>query len=493
MTVSSSAPLVLATLAGAAFAFVATWFLALAPLRREVVRSRERACDVSDALNGLRVEFATVSAREDAATRAHDGVLAGLAAADSGAAALRARVSELELVLAVERRSSEALRENEADVNARFQRVAKAYVDDAQRQLLASTAERFDGNAAALRAGIDATVAPLQERLTALDGALAKLGTTRAADDARIATLFEGLTGKMTGIDDATRRVERVLGNSQARGSWGEHELQRLLEMTGMTQHVSFHVQQGGYGVDGTGRPDVIVRIPNDLFVPIDSKCPFDSYQAAVCAVTDAERERHLKAAVDAVRSHVKALSSRRYHDGERSVGWTIMFVPIEAMLSTLFAREPDVFEVARKSRILVASPLTLLFYLEAFSRGWSVQKQSENADAIFREARELIKRLSTYTDKYAKVGTKLESALEAYNDSVSTYEGRLGPQARKIVELQGDVPETAVLERKRTNVRHIDASRLPAPVSAFDGLPLGTLRPVDVRAVDPADEREAG
>ncbi len=386
-------------------------------------------------------------------------------------AALQAKVeglgSELtsaRIAIATERQKCESLKQSEVDVEARLQRVAQHYVEDARELLLKAASERFNGDAAAFRERIAASISPLDERLTQLGKSLSELGTERTKDQERLATLLEGLNGKMSGIDDATRRVERVFGNSQARGSWGEFELQRLLEMTGMTEHVSFDIQKSGYGADGAGRPDVVLKIPGNLNVPIDAKCPFSAYQDAVGAASDAEREPLLGAATAAVRSHVKALENRRYHAAPGCVGWTIMFVPIEAMLSTLFARDPSIFEAARKSRILIASPLTLLLYLEAFSRGWSAQKQTENAEVILLEARKLVERLGTFTEKHATLGKRLEGALDAYNESVATYESRIGPQARRIVELRGDQAEGVTLEERRTNVRHLDVTRLPAP-----------------------------
>jgi DNA recombination protein RmuC len=377
---------------------------------------------------------------------------------------LAADLTSARIDVATERTKCESLRASEVDVEARLQRVAQHYVDDARELLLKAASERFNGDAAAFRERIAASVSPLDERLTQLGKSLSDLGTERTKDQERVATLLEALNGKMSGIDDATRRVERVFGNSQARGSWGEFELQRLLEMTGMTEHVSFDVQKNGYGADGAGRPDVVLKIPGNLNVPIDAKCPFSAYQEAASVANDAEREPLLNAAIAAVRSHVRALEGRRYHAAAGCVGWTIMFVPIEAMLSTLFARDPNLFEAARKARILIASPLTLLLYLEAFSRGWAAQKQSENAEVILLEARKLVERLAVFTDKHATLGKRLEGALDAYNDSVASYESRIGPQARRIVELRGDPVEGVPLEERRTNVRHLDVTRLPAP-----------------------------
>lgn len=439
------------------------WFAAAYETRRARRGFDVRARELGEELTAARIARATAEAQLDAVERALADGRAALAASESTGGALRADASRLEAALAAERQRVESLRSNETDVEARLQRVAKQYVDEARELLVKSAAERFGADAAAFRERIVATVAPLGERLDQLGASLANLGSERTKDQAHVSTLLEALSGKMAGIDDATRRVERVLGNSQARGSWGEFELRRLLEIAGMTEHVSFDVQQNGYGPDGNGRPDIVLRIPGDLSVPIDAKCPFASYQEAVSADNDRDREPLLGAAVAAVRAHVKALGVRQYHQTERCVGWTIMFVPIEAMLSTLFARDPSLFDTARDSRILIASPLTLLLYLEAFARGWAAQKQSDNAELILREARTLVERLRHFTDKFGIVGKRLESVLDAYNDSVATYEGRLGPQARRIGELRGDVSTSGALEERRANVRRLDPARLPA------------------------------
>ncbi len=375
------------------------------------------------------------------------------------------RTGELERDVASAQATIVQIKLGERDVEQRLQRVAQTYVTEAREVLVKAAADRFAGDATAFRERLVAQVNPLNERLDLLGKSLVDLGTARTEDQTRVATLLESLSTKMAGIDDATKRVERVLGNSQARGSWGEFELKRLLELTGMTEHVSFETQQSGYGTDATGRPDVVLRIPGNLTVPIDAKVPFARYQEAVSAQSEAEREPLLDQAVAAIRSHVKVLAARRYHDGPTCIGWTIMFVPIEAMLATLFARDHEIFEVARTARVLIASPLTLMLYLEAFSRGWAAQKQSENATVILEEARLLVSRLGTFTEKFGKVGSTLNSAVEKYNEAVASYEGRLGPQARKIVALRGDTEGVPDLTEAPAHARTIDTSRLPAPL----------------------------
>ncbi len=381
------------------------------------------------------------------------------------------KCGELERDLARATEAVAQMKLSEADVDARLQRIAGVYVAEARETLVKAAAERFAGDASTFRESLVASVSPLNERLEVLGKSLTDLGAARTEEQSRVATLLTGLDSKMAGIDEATRRVERVLGNSQARGSWGEFELKRLLELTGMTEHVSFDMQESGYGPTESGRPDVVLRIPGNLTVPIDAKVPFARYQEAVRAQSEAEREPLFDQAVAAIRDHVRVLASRKYHDAPACVGWTIMFVPIESMLATILARDHGVLEFARGSRVLIASPLTLMLYLEAFSRGWAAQKQSENATVILEEARILVNRLTVFAEKFAKVGTSLNGAIEKYNEAAASFEVRLAPQARKVAVLRGDTEEAPRAVEQLARARVLDVSRLPsASTIALEG-----------------------
>ena len=451
-----------AVLVGATSAGFMLWFNVIRPMRRAAADLCARILERDSALTEIRIAEAMARSEADNAMRCLADAKAAEAESARAFELIFERTTDLEKQLAAALARIEQIKLSEQDVEARLQRVAASYMNEARDVLVNAASERFAGDASAFRERLVASVAPLSDRIDVLGKSLVDLGTARTQDQERVATLLEGLNSKMAGIDDATRRVERVLGNSQARGSWGEFELKRLLELTGMTEHVSFDTQEAGYGTDASGRPDVVLYVPGNRSVPIDAKVPFARYQAAVSAATEIEREPLLDEAVAAIRSHVKILASRKYHDAPACIGWTIMFVPIEAMLSTLFARNHELFDMARESRVLIASPLTLMLYLESFSRGWAAQKQSENATVILEEAQTLVNRLTVFTEKFGKVGISLNGAIEKYNEAVGSFEGRLGPQARKIVALRGDVEEVPQVFEQPARARSIDITRLP-------------------------------
>jgi DNA recombination protein RmuC len=106
------------------------------------------------------------------------------------------------------------------------------------------------------------------------------------------------------------------------------------------------------------------------------------------------------------------------------------------------------------------------MLYLEAFSRGWAAQKQSENATVILEEAQTLINRLTVFTEKFGKVGVSLNGAIEKYNEAVGSFESRIGPQARKIVALRGDVEDVPQVLEQVARARAVDVTRLPTQLS---------------------------
>ena len=361
------------------------------------------------------------------------------------------------------------MRATETQVEARFRETAQQFVDRARETLVESAAQRAAADSNVLQGKLVEIAAPLQERLGVLTMEIGKLDKQRAAESASFKTILDGLGQKMERLDAATEKVASVLSSSTARGSWGEYELRRLIEFTGMTEHVSFDVQESGYGDEQRGRPDVVLRLPGDLTVPVDAKVPFAAYQQAIAATSVQERTKYLDLALVAVRGHVRALGVRKYHATPGCVGWTVMFIPIEAMISALFAHDPTLLEGAREERILIASPLTLMLYLDAFARGWSVQRQSENAEKILDEARELVERLRRFGEPFGKIGKQLESALDAYNAAVGSYQTRLVPQARRLIELGVHADAPAPISMRKREVRPIVESRMSTLTSIVE------------------------
>jgi len=313
------------------------------------------------------------------------------------------------------------------------------------------------------------TTKTLSATLERLDKALSDTVLTQAKDRTEFSTVLETLGKSNSALVEAvgrsnaeTRKLSGVLSSSTTRGSWGEVELRRLIEMAGMSEHVSFDVQRGGFGGDGRGRPDIVISMPDGSHIPIDAKAPFSAYQMAQTVTDEEDRATYMSDSVAALRSHVDELKKRNYHQGVGSVGFTVMFVPIESMLATTLAVAPDLIERAASDGILIASRLTLLLYLKAFAQGWMLHKQRANSQEVMDEIRILIERLRPYADHFGKIGRALTSATSTYNDAVGSFENSILPAARRVAKLSGTSEPSPAPPAILLTARAIDATRLP-------------------------------
>jgi DNA recombination protein RmuC len=362
------------------------------------------------------------------------------------------------------------------EADSAFAELARKIITDAQAGLAQAAAEKIKTETATLNRVAEGRLAEVTSGLTAklegLGSAINALQAARTEDSKQLAGQLGALGQQTSALSEAvaeTRnaadRVTSLLSKSQARGAWGEYELKRLIEMTGMTEHVSFEVQQTGYGEDERGRPDVVLFIADGGSLPIDAKVPFIAYQAAVESQEPVERTKRLTEAATAVRVHIRALAQRRYHATPGCIGWTVMFVPIESMLSSVLALDPTILDYAIDSRILIASPLTLMVYLHAFAQGWSYARQQENAQAILEHAKVLVSRLTPFIGHLVKLGDRLGKALVSYNGAIGSFETSVAPQARRIHEM-GGAEELSPLSPVAAEIREFDVRRLPGSLA---------------------------
>lgn len=240
----------------------------------------------------------------------------------------------------------------------------------------------------------------------------------------------EKLGRSATGLSTALK------GSSQSRGKWGEMALRNVVEAAGMTEHCDFMEQSSD---DSGNRPDLIVKLPGDARIPIDAKVPYADYERMVEEEDPAARKSHLKKHGDTVRRTMLDLAKRRYHEElEGKIDFTVMFIPIESVASAAFEARPDLQSEAMKSRILIATPVTLIALLLTVGLYWKQEMMAQNAKEIWDEASELHRRLGVFQSHLGKLGSGLTTAIKSFNSAIGSYETRVLPQGRRIEELSG-------------------------------------------------------
>jgi DNA recombination protein RmuC len=234
-------------------------------------------------------------------------------------------------------------------------------------------------------------------------------------------------------LQSAAVGLVQALRAPSVRGRWGELQLRRVVEMAGMVAHVDFEEQ----AATDMGRPDMIVHLPTEGILPVDSKTPMQAYLDALDDANVERREAKLKEHAQTIRARIRELSQKRYWEQfDRSPEFVVMFIPNDACLSAAFEKDADILEFSIQQRVLPTTPVTLLALLKTVAYGWQQQTVAENARKIAEQGKELYDRLARFVDHLQRTGNGLETAIRAYNDAIGSLESRLIPSARRFKEM---------------------------------------------------------
>jgi len=274
---------------------------------------------------------------------------------------------------------------------------------------------------------IDELVKPVKENLAKFEKQVTEMEKDRKE-------AYGGLRTQVGLLRDTTTSLSEALRSPQMRGQWGEQQLRNILELSGMTERIDFVEQDTISLSEGRGRPDAVVHIPGGLEVVIDAKTPLTSYLDAHHTDDERERDSLLDSHANSLMGHVKTLGNRDYADAvQGSPDFVVMFVPADPILDTAMDVKPTLWEEAwQKHRVLIATPGLLLAFLRTVAVAWQQQDLQENAQKIADGAADLYASLKTYAGHVDGVGKGLKRAVEAYNKSVGSLEGRVLPRARK-------------------------------------------------------------
>ena len=348
------------------------------------------------------------------------------------------------------RRRTHALEEDFDAVSARLSEVnAQFAAADAERRLL-SLQNRELGESRSQDGNVLRALAPVAEKLTAVQQQVALLERDRLEQYGQLAQQLQEARLSDAQLIRSTHALESALRSNSARGQWGEVQLRRVVEASGMLKHVDFLEQVHSAGGDSTIRPDLVVQLPGQKQLVVDAKVPLSSYLEAqelgsgsgpeqsslngLGAKGHASQQALLAAHAKALRAHVDALSSKKYWDiPGNSPELVVCFLPAESILAAALMADATLLDHALSRNVVLASPSTLLAVLKSVAFTWRQDVLTDNARELFDLARQLYERMGTLGENVGKLGSSLKSSVDRYNSLIGTLEARILPTARKL------------------------------------------------------------
>lgn len=284
---------------------------------------------------------------------------------------------------------------------------------------------------------------PLHVRLKEFREGLDKSHSEALQQRAQLGEQIRNLSDLGQNMTQEALNLTRALkADSQTQGAWGEMILETILERSGLAEGREFHTQPSHTTAEGQRiRPDVVVTLPNnnDCMV-IDSKVSLVAYEEYINAETEADREAALHRHVTSVRTHISTLAKKSYDTEIGSqVGYVIMFMPIEGALAAAAEAEQGIISDTTNSRVVIATPTTLMTLLKTVASLWRIERQNENARQIADRAGLLYDKFVGFVGDLDKVGTALERAQREYDNAhkkLRTGPGNLVRQAEQLREL---------------------------------------------------------
>ncbi len=359
--------------------------------------------------------------------------------AREGLAVLEAQMSEREKSVA---REKEFLAKSLEEMGNKFNTMAQKALRANNDQFLQNT---------------DVKLKPLSSALKALEEKTGDIEKKRVEAYGKISEQIKGMMDAAGVMTKSSEKMQTLLkGSSQVRGNWGELLLHNVVEFAGMEEHVHFHEQTATS--DGQ-IPDMIVRLPGGAGIPVDSKCPFDSYELARTE-SDPEKVRELMTKhAKAVKSHVVELGRRDYSGTiEGDIDFTIMFMPGDHLLEAALAVDPGLQDEAMRKKILITNPVSLVALLRTVRIYWRQEETDRNAQQIADAARELFDRCCTWMEHVGKIGKGLKSSVDAHNKAVGSWQRSIVPAGLRLKDLKLEGTDTKSLDDSKIAPTKISA-----------------------------------
>lgn len=313
-----------------------------------------------------------------------------------------------------------------------FQNIANKLLDEKSQKFVETN-----------RTNLDILLNPLKENIKAFEEKVDKVYNMEAAERNTLKGVISQLMELNKLISNEAQNLTKALkGDSKKQGNWGEVILERVLERSGLVRDREYRIQASLTGIDGSRlQPDVIIDLPDDKHLIIDSKVSLVAYERLVNCETEDERKLFSKAHVESIRNHVNGLSSKNYHDLYQinSPDFVLLFIPIESSFSFAVQIDAELFSDAWDKRVVIVSPSTLLATLRTIASIWKQERQNRNVLEIARLSGTMYDKFVGFVNDMESIGKNIKQSQSAYDAAINKLvdgNGNLTTTAEKIKNL---------------------------------------------------------
>lgn len=330
-------------------------------------------------------------------------------------------------------RSAAAIAEARAEAAA-----IRSASDLAARSLSSASEDAARRQSSAIGSHVSQIVDPLRSVLGQLSEELRRTEHHRISAYAGLTEQVRGMHAVSAQLTDQTRQLSQALHTPHVRGRWGELQLERVVELAGMTRHCDFSTQVSARTSAGAAvRPDLVVHLTGARQIVVDAKVPLQAYLAAIEAGGQGPTEQLFADHARAVRTHIGQLSAKAYWSAfDNTPEMVVLFLPSDTVLEAAVRVDPELIEHGFAKNVVIATPSSLVALLRTVALGWRHDAMARDAAVIHQLGTELHERIAGVLGHVERMGGSLRRAVEAYNSTVGAIDSRLGVTARRLAEL---------------------------------------------------------
>jgi DNA recombination protein RmuC len=293
------------------------------------------------------------------------------------------------------------------------------------------------------KASLDQVLEPLKERLKSFQDKVEETHKDNIKETSSLRQEIKSLKETSQRMSAEAENLTRALKNdSKTQGNWGEMILESMLESSGLVKDREYFIQQNFTNEEGKRfQPDVMVKLPDEKWIIVDSKVSLTAYENFISAETEDSRGRYLKQHLASLRQHIKGLAAKDYqHVAEgKNLDFILMFIPIEPAYLTALNAEPSLFNEAYEKNIVLVCPTTLIASLKIIASTWKHEYQNKNALEIADRGKALLEKFINFAEDMEKIGDQIDRTGRLHSDAMrklKTGNGSLVRQASQLQEL---------------------------------------------------------